>query len=365
MEENKNETRFKIALSALDPYLQVNVKEATEKKINGKDFIAFGDDNDYFDYLYRLYSNAPTLHSIIDGLVDYICGDEIICNIPSFSVTVNKQDETISDVIQKCALDYAIYGGFAIQVIRNMKGDIGEFYHCPFYKLRSDKKNEVFYYSDDWCKSFGRVKYTVYPKFKYEDENPTSILYFKDNITRTTYPLPMWNAAVIPAELEMSINEYHLNSINNGFMGSYIVNMNCGVPDDNIKVEIEKNFNEKFAGKNNAGRILLCYNESKENETTISKVDVDDFANRYESLEKRTKEQLYTAFRATPLLFGLVSESNGFATNEYSDSYKLFNRTVVIPKQKDIVRAFNKLFNTTNAITIKPFTIQFESNEQV
>jgi hypothetical protein len=45
-----------------------------------------------------------------------------------------------------------IFGGFAIQVIRNMAGGIAELYYIDFMKLRSDEKNEVFYYADDWSK---------------------------------------------------------------------------------------------------------------------------------------------------------------------------------------------------------------------
>lgn len=45
-----------------------------------------------------------------------------------------------------------IFGGFALQVIRSLEGGIAEVYALDFMKVRSDEKNEIFYYSDDWTK---------------------------------------------------------------------------------------------------------------------------------------------------------------------------------------------------------------------
>ena len=48
-------------------------------------------------------------------------------------------------------------------------------------------------------------------------------------------------------DIENKINEFHLNSISNGFSGSYIVNFNNGVPNDQIKDEIEDAFGISMA----------------------------------------------------------------------------------------------------------------------
>lgn len=63
---------------------------------------------------------------------------------------VNKTGETVGELFRKLAADKMIFGGYAIQVIRDMAGRVCELYHMDFMKVRSDKKNEVFYYCDDW-----------------------------------------------------------------------------------------------------------------------------------------------------------------------------------------------------------------------
>ena len=355
MQEKKENS--KIYLAALDPFFVTNKVENVEKKISGKDFIIWGNNNAYPDYLYSLYTNVSTLQSVINGTADYIVGDDVICNVPNFQKYVNKNDESIRDIISRLAVDYLIFGGYAFQVIKNYVGQVSEIYWIDFAKLRSDKKNEILYYSDDWSKSYGRVKYITYPKFGKNDQNPTSIFYNKGTKTRTVYPLPIYNSAIIPCEIEKSINDFHLNEINNNFLSSKIINFNNGVPDDNLKEEIEKNLNEKFSGKDNAGRIMISFNDNSENATTISDLATDNFADRYNTLAERSRSQIFTSFRATPNLFGLPTETTGFSEQEFNEAFKLYNRTVVQPIQKMIIDSFNKVFGYENSVEIAPFSL--------
>ena len=350
--------KINIQLSALNPFQQTNLVENVEKEISGKDFIGFGENNQYPNYLFSLYSDCATLQSIINGTSDFICGNDAICNIPRFNVTVNKQGDTINDILQRIAVDYLIFGGYSLQVLRDYNNNVSELYWVDFSKLRSDKKNEVFFYSEDWNKSFGRVKYITYPKFNINAEHPSSIYYFKGNKTRSVYPTPLYNASIIACELEKKINQFHLNEISNNFLSSKVINFNSGIPDDELKNEIERNLNEKFSGAENAGRILISFNDSKENETTVADIATDDFADRYEALAKRAREQIFTAFRATPAIFGLMTESTGFNEQEFAEAFKLYNRTTVRPIQKIIVDTFNKIFGVDNSIEITPFTLE-------
>ena len=354
-----------LAFAALNPYLQDNKVENVEKEISGKDFIAWGNDNRYPNYLFSLYEDCATLQSIINGTTDFVCGNDISCNLPIFEKTVNKNGDTINDIIQRISTDYLIFGGFALQVIRNALGNISEIYWIDFTKLRSDKKNEVFFFSDEWDKSYGRVKYIVYPKFNPDDSNPSSIFYYKGNKTRSTYPTPLYNAAITSCELEKKINEFHLNEISNNFLTSKIINFNSGVPDDDLKNEIERNINEKFSGAENAGRLLISFNANKDSETTVADIPQDEFAERYDALQKRCREQIFTAFRATPNLFGLPTETTGFNQQEFAEAFKLYNRTVVRPIQQIIIKSFDKIFGVDGSITIEPFDLEYDSEQEV
>lgn len=353
MQENNN--KIDLFLTAISPFIKSNIIDNTEKKINGKDFVIWGENNQYPQYLLNCYENCATLQSIINGTTDFVCGNEIKSNIPQFSIKVNNQGDTLSDIIRKITIDYLTLGAFSLQIIRNVIGNISEIYWVDVAKLRCDEKNEVFYYCDDWGKS--RCKTLVYPKFGFDDKNPTSIYYFKSNNSRNTYGSPIWSASVKNIAIDIAINDFHLNELNNNFMGSKLISFNNGIPDDELKLEIEKNLNDKFSGSDNAGRIMISFAQSKDNAPEIINLATDDFAQRYEALEKRNQEQIFVAFRAQPIIFGLQKENNGFSQDEYLQAFALYNRTVVTPIQQHIINTFNKIFGVDNSITITPFSV--------
>lgn len=359
----KTDKKVNIQLAALNPFQTTNLTPNVEREVSGRDFIAWGEDNKYPQYLFSLYSSCATLQSIVNGTSDFITGDDIISNVARFSKQLNKNGDTLFDIVQRIAVDYLIFGGFALQVIKDKLNNISEIYWIDFSKLRSDKKNEFLFYSEDWDKSFGRVKYITYPKFKEGDNNPTSIFYYKGNKTRSVYPTPIYNASILACELEKKINQFHLNEISNNFLSSKIINFNSGIPDDDLKNEIERNINEKFSGEENAGRILISFNENKENETTVADIPQDNFADRYNALNERAQQQIFVAFRCTPNLFGLPTKTTGFNEQEFAEAFKLYNKTTVQPIQKVIKTAFNKILSVDNAITIEPFKLNNNEEE--
>lgn len=339
-----------ISFSAIEKSAVNNVPELKEDKIRGKDYISYGTGNNFPSYLWDLYLEVPTLQAVINGTADYVGGDAIIAT----REIANNTGETTESVLRKAILDYIIFGGFALQIIRSLNGEISEVYHLDFQRVRTNEDNTVFYYAKDW-NSWG-TKAKVYPKFGVDDNNPTSVLYFKGKITRGTYPIPIYNAALIACELEKAINEFHLNNINNGFAANVIINFNNGQPNEKEKAEIEDNMNEKHGGYQNAGRMIISYNDSVDNATTVERLDDDQFDKKYQALSERSRDQIFTAFRANPCLFG-IDLSTAFSQQEYKETFKIFNKSVIQPLQKDVIDAVRPVFGE---IEITPFTINWD-----
>lgn len=365
-ELKENKKQVSVSFLAVDQYIVDNIVKPIEKEFKDKGFIYWGEYNDYPDYIENLYKNVATLKSIIDGLTDYICGDDIEIKNEIFSSFINSKGETLQDIIRYIAKDLGIYNGFALNIVKNKLGGIAEIYYLDFKKVRSNKEGTKFYYAKDWGKSAGRVKYVEYDSFFTEEgkKQPNTIFYYK-NETNAVYPYPIYGAAVIACEIEKLINEYHINLVNNGFSANYIVNFNNGIPTDQQKEEIEYNFYEKFTGVENCGRPMLVFNNTKDNEATVTKVDTDNFADKYNSLADRSREQIFTAFRCSPILFGIDQQKTGFNANEYASAFKLFNKTIVEPYQKIIKKSFDKIFDTNDLVEFTPFTINFEKDGDI
>lgn len=355
---------IKVAFAATDKEWEELIPQQIE--VEGvKDYVQWGKDNQYPEYLYGLFNDVSSLKTIIEGTADYVCGNDVTCNIKGFDVEVNTKGDTMRELVRLLARDYLIYGGFAIQIIRNKVGDIRELYYVDFRYLRSSKKNEVFWYSEEFSKKYVRSNKTVvYPKFVKENRDITSSILYVTNEKSKTYPTPRYSGSIKACEIERNIDTYHLSSLENGFGGSYILNFLNGIPTDEMKSEIEKNVNEKFCGSSNAGRILINFANGKDNATTLDKLEVQDFGEKYKAAAERAKNQIFTAFRAIPQLFGDMTAATGFNSQEFTESFKVFNRTVCQPIQQTICDSIDKIFNNKNSVEIVPFSLGDDDNKK-
>lgn len=351
---NNEKKQINVKLLAIDQFVETNIVEPKEMFIKDRGFVGWGEFNNYPDYIEDLYQRVSTLHSIIDGTTDYVCGEGVDTKVVNFKETINRKGDTLYDLVCWIAKDLVKFNGFAINVVKNKFGSPAELYYLDFKRVRANKEGTKFYYSTDWGRSYGRVKYIEYDSFLSDTQNPSTIFYFKNDINRV-YPTPMYSSAVIACEIEKRMNEYHLNNISNSFSSNYIINFNNGRPSDEIQEEIEREVYEKFCGVENSGRPMLSFNENKDSETTIQKIDADSFIDKYNSLAERSQQEIFTSFRATPNLFGIVTKTTGFNTQEYNAAYKLYNKTVVEPMQKKIVKSFDKIFGVKDSIEILSF----------
>ena len=374
---SQNSEKRHVSFAAIDQYVETNIVLPTEKVTN-RDFVEWGKGNNYPGYLLGLYNNVTTLRSIINGNIDFITGDDVTI-LPlgdRFAEGImNTRGDLITDIVRDLAKDYNLYGGFALQIIRDHNGDVAEIYYIDMRFIRSNKENDVFYYNEHWEKG-GRKDVIIYPKFlrnldwtslsdEERDRHASSILFVK-NVHTQVYPAPMYAASVLSCEIEKAISQYHWNSLNNNFCPDIIINFNNGDPGDEIKEEIVSDLEEKFSGYQNGKRFMVSFNKDRMSAVTIDAIKTDDFSERYKALEESCRRQIFAAFRAQPLLFGLNSDvSTGFSTDEFEQTFKLYNRTQVRPVQRLIADAFDRIYGSKGVLTIKPFSLESDTEQEV
>ena len=361
--------------AAIDQYVETYVVSPKETNLSGKDRVQWGEGDAYADYLLSLYKSVPTLQAIVNGNVDFITGDEITILPLTESLPagrMNKSGETIREQVRCIAKDYEIYGGFALQVIRDLAGRVAEIHYLDMRFLRTNKECDVFYYCEDWAKK-GKKDTIVYPAYmeipnwdaltdEQKNANASSVVFVKAVHTQV-YPAPVYAAAVKACEIERLIDDFHISDINNHFVSSAVINFNNGDPGDEVKKQVENEVNEKFCGASNGGRIMLSWNPNKESATEIVEFKVEDFGERYKALSEHSRQQIFTSFRANPNLFGIPTEGNGFANEQYEESYRLYSRTQIRPIQRLICDTYDWIYGQVGVLTITPFSLD-GTNEQ-
>lgn len=333
------------------------VPSFVEKQNAGKPYLNYGNNNQFPQYLWELYLRSAILQSIINGSVDYVMGNSISSTIP-IADKINQDGETLEDLIKKLAIDYFIFGGFALQVIFNKLGSVAELYWLDFRNVRLDKECTKAFYSEDWV---GHSKdFITYELFDQNSRKGTSVFYFNGHISRGAYPIPRYNGALAAIETSTEISKFHLNSILNNFSSNFIINFNNGQPSDDVQEDIERRIKEKFTGTDNAGKFMVSFNDSKDNGVTVERIQDDSFDQKYDALRQSTFKEIFVAFRCIPQLFGYSLEGTGFNKQEFLEAFELYNTTTIRGVQKDITRSFDKIFGLDSSISIVPFSLEGE-----
>lgn len=358
----------KIELSVIDTIKKYSIPEYSESTYGNNAIVSYGPDNDTPILLRNCYRNSATLKAIIDGYIPYILGDEIIVSdkIAQFRTRINSAGMTMRQFIASLSLDYLTYGGFAFQVIYSKMGTVAELWPLDFARCRTNERGtKIFYSKKGWTK-YG-TKSEEYEPLNPDKLQKTAIFYFKGDFTKSVYPLPSWYGALNDVLTEIETTKYSLNSVSNGFQAKFIVNLpNAGNLTQEQKQVIEDAIREKFTGTETSSNFMLYFSNT-DKALTVSKVEGDDLPERYIAIRNNSRSNIFTALHATPNLFGLPTETTGFNSQEYSDAFKLFNKTVITPIQDIVIEAVDKVFvktlNGEHSIEIKPFVINFD-NEQ-
>jgi predicted transcriptional regulator len=355
-------------------YVKLNAFEIPEFKENkGKEWISYGNDNNFPNLLLDMYDNAPKHRAIVDGKADLIAGKGWNVNNKALSVlnaakliqftqTINPS-ESLFELTKKISLDLELFGGFYIQAIwNNLRTDF-DLYHVDFSKIRTNKTQDKFFFSNDWKAYNQSADKTGFKEIeKFDPENKTSgIFYYKAyRPNQGVYPLPGYVAALKYIEIEKEIANFHLNNIKNGFVGGTLISFNNGQPTLEEQKEIEKQIKNKHTGTDNAGGVVLVFSEGKDKEPSVIPLRTNDFDKAFEVLNKTVTQEIFTGHRITSgQLFGIDGES-AFARNVIRDASEFFQNTYVTPKQQTlegVINDFANLLNIDGKLNIIPLEI--------
>jgi hypothetical protein len=288
---------------------------------------------------------------------------------------INTKEESLNELTKKLVTDLSIFGGYYLQVIWTKgTGEIAELYHVDYYKVRTNLDNSEFYVSDNWIKNDNvnpRPDFETYPAFDPNNTTGTQILYFKEyRAGANTYSLPDYRGAISYIELDISIGEYHLNTINNGMFSSKLINLNGGKVSQEEEDRIERQFKDKFSGSKNAGKFMLAFNDSKENEPSIVDLSGTELDKHFDLLNKTVQQEIFTGHKVTsPMLFGVKTEGQLGGRAELREASELFQNTYVNAKQQSLEEVVNYLLKFNDIVAEleikKTEPIAFQFSEQI
>lgn len=358
------EEKNRIQLSVLDIEKKYIV-DPEETTYGNKSLVTWGIDNQ-LPILYRnCYQKSATLKAIIDGIINYTLGDEIIVKDEAayWREKVNRNGLTIRQLFSKLDFSLNVYGGIAVQVIFNKLGQVVELFPLEYGRVRTNEDGTKVYYAKKWTKYQTKSQeFDAFDPKHINKDNPTQIFIYRNDTTSSVYPLPPYAGAIYDILTEIECSKYSLNTVARGFSAKHIINFpEANNLTDEQKEGIQEAIKTKFCGSENDVNFLLYWkNDETDKGIEVVKIESDETPERYIAIKDNARTNIFVSMKATPVLFGLPNASNGFSTNEYRDSYKLFQKSVIAPQQDIILEAFGKITGIKDGIEIVPFNINFE-----
>jgi hypothetical protein len=323
----------------------------TENKTDN--FVAYGDDNNYFQFLIDRYNGSATNNAIINGMSEMIFGKGLNATDSARKPEAYAKMITLfhDDCVRRLASDLKLMGNCAMQVIYSKdRKSIARVEHIPVETLRAEKCNEkgeieAYYMHPDWSSYKKSDKPLRIEAFGFGNES-IQIYYVKPYKAGFKYYSPVdYQGGLQYAELEEEISNYHLNNIMNGLAPSMLINFNNGTPDPEQRQLIENRIYQKFSGSSNSGKFIMSFNDDPATAATIEPIQLSDAHNQYQFLSDESMRKIMVAHRVvSPMLLG-VKDSSGLGNNadELKTASILMDNTVIRPFQTLLIKAFDNV----------------------
>ncbi len=335
-----------------------NRPEISENK--NKDWVNYGTDNNYYQYIIDRYNGSATNNAIINGVVNMIYGKGLDATNSSKKPDEYAQMRSIfsNDCVRKTVLDLKLLGEGSMQIIYK-NGKVYKAEHFPRQTLRAEKCNEdgqieAYYYHHNWNKIKPSEQPKRIPAFGYGNGKESEIKIIKRYVSGYDYYAPVdYQGGLAYAELEEEIADYLINEVQCGFSGTKVVNFNNGIPDREKQMQVKDDVLGKLTGSRGE-KVIVAFNNNAESKTTVDDIPLNDAPQHYEYLSNECVKKLVISHRITsPLLIGVKDGNSGLGNNaeEIKTATLLFDNIVIKPYQELLTDCFDAVLSV-NGISL-------------
>jgi len=301
------------------------------KSYNGQ-YYEPGNDGRWFNHLLDYYYNSSIHASILTNLHRRL--QEGYENDP---------------IYYKMSLDYLIFGGYSLQILWNINHDkITKIISLDYSDVRCGLQDDygnisLFYYSNDWYKYNNRKIEVLAPynENKISDDNQC-FYYRRYNPGNEIYPKPYYFSCLKWIITDIELENYYANLVKNNFVANTILSVNSFMDEDKQK-DFEKQIKNSFVGSDNAGTLLVMYNENKDNAPVIVKFNNDEDDLKYRWISDKINENIAVGHSLPVGLLGLQVPGKLGNTADIPIFEDIYNDFVVMPIKNEIVMSYEKL----------------------
>lgn len=333
--------------------LRINFAESklpVFKENKNKGIMYYGESNDFPQHLLEFYNRSPKHGAIVRQKARFVAGEETIVEGNPKAVKIIdyvNPYEGVQEFKNKLALDYELFNGFAYEVHYNKLGQLAALYHIDFSKVRT-LDHERYCFAEDWKKAKTEdIKH--YQPFNPKKAQPMEVqlFYFREYAPGLgVYPLPPYQHCLQYIEIDVEIANFHNNNIRNGFSNGTLVQLFKGQPSQEIAYEFERKFKAKTTGTDNAGGVLIQFNEMNEKEATINHLQPSEMDKQFLQLNETVQDEIFVGHNFPKILLGYATEGALGQRNEMIQAYELLHKSYINRRQNKIEKCLENTLET-------------------
>lgn len=350
-------------------FAEARQPEFKEKKGIDGGYIKYGENNDYPEYIIDLYNKSSKHSAIIKSKVHYITGNGW-SGLPDTQAFIDNANrvESLNDLTRKVSLDIEIFGGAYLEIIWDLSGNLAEIWHCDYIKIRTNKDNTQYWYSENWKDT--KIKPKVINAFNPSNAVGKQILYVKEyrpNIG--IYGLPSYFAALNYIESDIEVSKHILGNAQTGFSASKLITLPNGEPNDEEKRNVDNRLRKTYSGADGKKYMIAFVNDISR-KPVVDDLGTSDLTKEdFSRVDELIQTNIFSGHQVTtPSIMGIAEAGKLGSRTEMRDGYEIFKNTYVNAKQMHLESVFNmlaKLKGVTSEIKIIPTEpIGIEFSEQ-
>lgn len=336
------------------------------REVKSKEWIYYGEKNDFPYYLIDLYTESAYHKAIIDGKVDYISGggwaiktDKLNTEQKALSARILEQPfgiYNLNEATLRWTLDMEMFNGITIHGVWSKDKKSASLNYIDMANIRTNADESKFFYTNRWFiqntsgervvnnKPDKELDWKVYEKYDNVKREGEFIYYWKAPYpTQKVYPIPVYQGAVRWINIDISLAKYFFHTVENAFVPTHLINFFNGEPSQEKSDAIERRIKEKWT-KPDGARLIVNFAKSKDTAADVQTLQMTDADKQYDAVRKFSEQAIFSGHRVTSsMLFGIYREGALGGRSELAFAEEHFQNAYITNRQHILENIINEL----------------------
>jgi hypothetical protein len=362
-------------------FREAKIPMPTEKQKAGQQWVAWGEDNLYPQFLVGLYYNSSIHQGIVNSKVKYISSnglDAKTTDVAKWDLIKKNGNAPFSldEISAMICKDFELLDSFAIMFKKNIISKFWDMHHISAELIRKGETSEYFYYSENWKERNQTEEKTGFKKIKniedVTDQDNECILYVSSRskqhivdektgmLTKSVYPIPSYSGCINSIMASIEMNYFRYSEVVNSFKGGTMINIPTGAPEnEHDRKKLVNQLKGESTDRDKQGGIIVTFSRGSENAPTVTQIGGNNLDQRYLLTQESIIDDIMVGHSViSPSLFSIKTAGQLGGSSELETAYALFMSNYASERQKIISDAIAYAQYTLNSFVGEVFFVE-------